>query len=64
MRIAAKLILLPIIVGLTYELNRWVGRHDENPFARAVAWPGKQIQHLTTREPDDGMIEKAKQLIN
>ncbi len=58
-RIAAKLVLLPIIVGLTYELNRWVGRHDENPFARAVAWPGKQIQHLTTREPDDGMIECA-----
>ena len=58
-RILAKLILLPIIVGLTYELNRWVGRHDENAFARAVAWPGKQIQHLTTREPDDGMIECA-----
>ncbi len=58
-RIAAKLVLVPIIVGLTYELNRWVGRHDENPFARAVAWPGKQIQHLTTREPDDSMIEVA-----
>ena len=58
-RIVGKLILLPIIVGLTYELNRWVGRHDENAFARAVAWPGKQIQHLTTREPDDGMIECA-----
>ena len=58
-RIAAKLVLLPIIVGLTYELNRWVGRHDENAFARAVAWPGKQIQHLTTREPDEGMIEVA-----
>ena len=58
-RVAAKLVLLPIIVGLTYELNRWVGRHDENAFARAVAWPGKQLQHLTTREPDDGMIECA-----
>ena len=58
-RICAKLILLPVVVGLTYELNRWVGRHDENPFARVVAWPGKQIQHLTTREPDDGMIEVA-----
>ena len=58
-RILAKLILLPVIVGITYELNRWVGRHDENPVARAVAWPGKQIQHLTTREPDDGMIEVA-----
>ena len=58
-RIAAKLILLPFIVALTYELNRWVGRHDENPVARVVAWPGKQIQHLTTREPDDAMIECA-----
>ena len=58
-RIAAKLVLLPIVVGLTYELNRWVGRHDDNGFARAVAWPGKQIQHLTTREPDEGMIEVA-----
>ncbi len=58
-RIVGKLILLPIIVGVTYELNRWVGRHDENPVARVVAWPGKQIQHLTTREPDDGMIECA-----
>ena len=58
-RIAAKLVLLPVVVGLTYELNRWVGRHDDNAFARAVAWPGKQIQHLTTNEPDDGMIEVA-----
>ena len=58
-RIVGKLILLPIIVGVTYEINRWVGRHDENPVARVVAWPGKQIQHLTTREPDDGMIECA-----
>lgn len=58
-RVLGKLILLPIIVGLTYELNRWVGRHDENPFAKAVAWPGKQLQHLTTCEPDDGMIECA-----
>ena len=65
-RILAKLVLLPVVVGLTYELNRWVGRHDGNAFARAVAWPGKQIQHLTTREPDDGMIEcaiKAMELV-
>ncbi len=58
-RVLAKLILLPVIVGITYELNRWVGRHDENPIAKIVAWPGKQIQHLTTNEPDDSMIECA-----
>jgi len=57
-RVLAKLILLPFIVGITYEINRWVGRHD-NAFSRAVAWPGKKIQHLTTNEPDDGMMECA-----
>ena len=58
-RVLAKLIVLPIIVSLTYELNRWVGGHENNPIARIAAWPGKQTQHLTTREPDDGMIECA-----
>ena len=58
-RVLGKLIILPFIVSLTYELNRWVGRHDMNLFARIAAWPGKQLQHLTTREPDDGMIECA-----
>lgn len=57
-RICAKLILLPFIVGITYEINRWVGRHD-NAFSAILAWPGKQIQHLTTSEPDDGMMECA-----
>lgn len=57
-RVLAKLILLPIIVGVTYEINRWCGRHD-NALSRIVSWPGKQMQHLTTNEPDDGMIECA-----
>ena len=55
-RVLAKLILLPIIVSVTYELNRWVGRHDELLISRIIAWPGKQMQHLTTAEPDDGMM--------
>ena len=58
-RVVAKLIFLPVVVGITYEINRWVGRHDDNVIAKIVAWPGKQIQHLTTNEPDDGMIECA-----
>ena len=57
-RMAAKLIILPFIVGITYEINRWVGRHD-NAFSAIIAWPGKQLQHITTYEPDDGMIECA-----
>ena len=58
-RMLAKLILLPFIVSITYELNRWVGRHDELLISRIIAWPGKQMQHITTYEPDDGMIECA-----
>ncbi|MCM1149783.1 MAG: DUF1385 domain-containing protein [Butyricicoccus sp.] len=57
-RVLAKLIMLPFIVGITYEINRWVGRHD-NAFSAVLAWPGKQLQHLTTNEPDDGMMECA-----
>ena len=58
-RVLAKLIILPFIVGFTYEINRWVGGHEDNIVAKIVAWPGKQIQHLTTNEPDDGMMECA-----
>lgn len=57
-RVLAKLILLPFIVGITYEINRWVGRHD-CLLSSILAWPGKQLQHLTTSEPDDGMMECA-----
>lgn len=57
-RVLSKLILLPVIVGITYEINRWVGRHD-NVISTVLAWPGKQLQHLTTNEPDEGMMECA-----
>ena len=58
-RMVMKLIMIPIIMGITYELNRWVGRHDELLIAKILAWPGKMTQHLTTFEPDDSMIECA-----
>ena len=58
-RILGKLIVLPIIVSVTYELNRWVGRHDTLLISKILAWPGKMSQRLTTREPDDSMIEVA-----
>ena len=59
LRIALRLLLLPLIVSVAYELNRWAGRHDKNIVSRVVTWPGKQLQRLTTNEPDDGMIECA-----
>ena len=57
-RMLLHLLFLPIIVGISYELNRWVGGHD-NALSRALSWPGMQMQHFTTYEPDDSMIEVA-----
>ena len=51
-----KLMLLPVVVGITYEINRWVGRHD-NAFTRLLSAPGMWMQNFTTNEPDDSMIE-------
>ena len=57
-RIGLRLLLLPVVVALSYELNRWVGRHD-NALSRVLSAPGKWLQRLTTNEPDDSMIECA-----
>ena len=54
--IVFKLLLLPLIVGVTYESNRWAGRHD-NAFTRILTAPGMWMQNFTTNEPDDTMIE-------
>ena len=53
-----KLLLLPVVVGITYEINRWAGRHD-NWFTRGISAPGMWMQNFTTNEPDDSMIEVA-----
>ncbi len=54
--IAYKLLLLPLVVAISYEMNRWVGRHD-NRLTRILTAPGMWFQHFTTNEPDDSMIE-------
>ena len=54
--IVFKLLLLPVVVGITYEINRWAGRHD-NAFTRILTAPGMWMQNFTTNEPDDSMIE-------
>jgi len=54
--VAFKLALLPVVVGITYEINRWAGRHD-NSFTRILTKPGMWMQNFTTNEPDDSMIE-------
>lgn len=54
--IVFKLLLLPLVVGITYEINRWAGRND-NGFTRILTAPGMWLQNFTTNEPDDAMIE-------
>lgn len=57
-RIGLRLLLLPLVVGISYELIRWAGRYD-NALTRVISAPGKALQKLTTAEPDDGMLEVA-----
>ena len=56
MRVVLKILLLPIVVSLSYEFNRLVGRYD-NCLTHALSAPGMWLQYLTTNEPDDSMIE-------
>ncbi len=54
-RMGCHLLLLPVVVGVSYEINRWCGRHD-NWLSAVLSAPGKWLQHMTTNEPDDDMI--------
>ena len=54
--IVFKLLLLPVVVSISYEFNRWAGRHD-NWLTRVLTFPGMWFQNFTTNEPDDSMIE-------
>ena len=57
-RILLHLVMLPFIVSVTYEINRFIGRHD-NGVTRFLSAPGLWMQNFTTFEPDDSMLEVA-----
>ena len=56
--IAIKVLILPLITGISYEFIKYAGRHD-NVFVKILSAPGLWMQRLTTKEPDDDMIEVA-----
>ena len=58
LRSAVKILLLPISCGVGYELIKLCGKHD-NRLTRIIAAPGLWAQRITTKEPDDKMIEVA-----
>ncbi|MBE6606942.1 MAG: DUF1385 domain-containing protein [Ruminococcaceae bacterium] len=58
LRTLVRLILVPLIVGIGYELIKFAGRHD-NIVTKIISAPGVWLQHITTKEPEDSMIECA-----
>jgi uncharacterized protein YqhQ len=57
--ISSRILLIPVIAAVGYEILRWGARHRGNPIVRAIMWPGILVQMITTRQPTDGMIEVA-----
>ena len=58
-RVGSRLLLLPLVAGVSYDILQWLGRAKENAFVRAMKWPGLMVQKITTAEPDDSMLEVA-----
>lgn len=57
-RILSRIILLPVVAGVSYEVLKWFGR-SESTFAKVMMYPGMRLQRLTTRTPDESQIEVA-----
>jgi uncharacterized protein YqhQ len=57
--LASRILGIPLIAGLSYEVIKWAGKNRNKRWVRAVMWPGLMLQNLTTREPDHGQLEVA-----
>ncbi|WP_307978554.1 DUF1385 domain-containing protein [uncultured Acidaminococcus sp.] len=58
-RILSRILLMPVVAGISYEIIRFAGKHMDKPWVRAAILPGLALQKLTTRQPDDDQIEVA-----
>jgi len=61
--IASRILLLPVIAGLAYELIRYAGKHQDNRVLMTLLAPGLWLQRLTTREPTDDQVEVSIQAL-
>lgn len=57
-RLILRIVLMPLVAGITYELIKWLGR-TESKLGKFIAYPGLKLQELTTKEPDDEQLEVA-----
>jgi uncharacterized protein YqhQ len=55
----SRILGIPLIAGLSYEVIKWAGRNRRKRWVRALMWPGLMLQNLTTREPDESQLEVA-----
>ena len=63
-RVISRIVVLPLIAGLSYEIIRFSGFHADNFLVKAIIWPNLLLQALTTRQPDDDQIEVAISALN
>ena len=57
--VATRILGVPLIAGISFEIIKWAGRNRRKPWVRTVMWPGLQLQKLTTREPDPAELAVA-----
>jgi len=57
LRLASRIIMIPVLAGIAYEYIRWTANHMDSPFVKWIVRPNLALQHLTTREPDLEMLE-------
>jgi uncharacterized protein YqhQ len=62
--VASRILGIPLIAGLSYEVIKWAGKHRRKGWVRAVMWPGLMLQNLTTREPDEEQLAVAIASLN
>jgi uncharacterized protein YqhQ len=58
-RLISRILMIPVLVGIAYEYLRWTADHISNPFVRFIVKPNLALQSLTTREPDEQILEVA-----
>ena len=64
LKAGSRVVLLPLIAGISYEFLKWSACNDSNPLVRLIIAPGLGLQRLTTREPDDAQLEVAIRSMN
>jgi uncharacterized protein YqhQ len=64
LKAGSRILLLPLIAGISYEFLKWSAKHESHPLVRMIIAPGLALQRLTTREPDEAQLEVAIRSMN